>query len=311
MDGHLTDLELAAYLEGRLEPWQRRRAERHLAACPVCTEAVGKTFRLLRESGELPPPALYHPLEQWLRELGRWLPWPPWAWHAVLSGLIPLLWWLLGLPAQVPWLQDFRYQVIAWLGSWVLTTYFIYLQSRLRRFHDLLWRAGVPLAQIETFQTRYLAPLQGWLRFPWPGKGRRHLVLPAGGTLLVAALLMEGLNQCVQSGPRYTLPDIAARLIGFYMMLATTATAWGGLWGARYFVGLGQFLWQQPLPAEAREPVREAVRQIVHHSIIVAGVCVTWAVGWSVRQAGFWPHPWVEMHSAVLLVHRGLNPSAV
>lgn len=297
----MTEPEIAIYLEGRFHPWQRRQVERHLTNCPVCTQEVGEAFRLLRSGKLLPPASLYHPLEQWLSELMRLLPLPPWAWHAGLSALTPFLWWLLGLPSRVPWLQEWHAQLIAWLAVWAATTHYVYLQSQLRQFHRLLWESGLDAGEIEGFQQRYLAPMQGWWSFRWPGKRRGEVLLPAGWTLLGLTLLAEGLNQWVQPGARGALADVAARSIGFYNLLAATATGVGWLLGARYLIGLGRFLWRWPVPAAARERVREALRRIVHRWIIVCGGCGAWAMGWSARQIGHWPHPWVEMYSIALL----------
>ena len=86
---HLSDETLAAAVEGRLTPQERRRVLRHLAACPQCTAAWTALHAMLQRAEALPPTPLEHPLEQalgWLRAIA---PLPAWAWHLLLFGLVP------------------------------------------------------------------------------------------------------------------------------------------------------------------------------------------------------------------------------
>ena len=302
MNEHLSEAQIAEYLEGCLTGWDRRAVERHLSSCLVCAEEVGEAFHWLRSQDLLPPRPLYHPIESGLSWLQRLAPLPVWFWHAIVSALIPLSWWLLDLPRQLAWMPNFRYQMVAWLATWVLTIHFVYLQSQLRRFHRLLWASSIELGRIETWQDRYLAPLQGWLRVPWRRAERSEILIPAWWTLLVLTIGAEVLNGWVQPGPRGTVPDMAARVIGFYNLYASTATALGWVLGARYLVGLGRFLWRHPLASVTHEEVRESLRQIVHWWIIVCGVGGTWAMGWSAYQTGHFLHPWVELYSGGLLI---------
>ncbi len=59
------------YLEGALPRRQRRRLERHLAACPHCSEYLAQMQLLIREAGQVDPGDLSPEARQDLTDLYR------------------------------------------------------------------------------------------------------------------------------------------------------------------------------------------------------------------------------------------------
>ncbi|MGQ9490635.1 MAG: zf-HC2 domain-containing protein [Anaerolineae bacterium] len=257
---HLSDETLAAAVEGRLTPKERRRVLRHLAACPRCAEAWAALHALAQHAGTLPPAPLEHPLEQalgWLRAIA---PFPAWAWHLLLFGLVPLA-WLAAVDAEaLPKLGVFRYTLQAWPAAWLMTTHFLWLQSRLRELMEGLWAAGLPAEQVEAFQRRYLAILQG------QGVGGIWLFL---GLALVASLGNWWLAPPAQVGE-----GLKAYGIGFYALWATAAMYWGWVWGGRLWWGLGRLV--QAHPRLRDHPVLARGRRLAAGWVVVAGVSMLW-----------------------------------
>lgn len=49
--------EIAAYIDGKLQPDDHQRVERHLTDCDVCTDRVGQAVRLLRDADDSARPS--------------------------------------------------------------------------------------------------------------------------------------------------------------------------------------------------------------------------------------------------------------
>jgi len=219
---HLSEATLAAAVEGTLTPWERRRVLRHLAACPQCAAEWAALHRLLREANLLPPMPLRHPLEQALDWLGLIAPLPVWVWHALLFALTPLLWIALVDVASVPYLSV-RRTLEVWPAALLMTTHFIWLQSRLRQSMGGLWEAGVPADEVDAFQRRYL----------WVFQGRR---LGGGWFFFGLALVATVINWLLMPAPPFW-EGLKVAVIGFYALMVTAAMYWGWLWGGRLWWG--------------------------------------------------------------------------
>lgn len=257
---HLSETMIAAAVEGDLAPWERRRVVRHLAACPRCAGEWAALHALLRQTERIAPTPLHHPLEKALGWLGRLAPLPPWAWHAILFALTPLLWLALVEATVPPIWGVLPYTLRAWPAAWLMTTHFLWLQPQLRGMIKGLWEAGVDVEEVEAFQRRFLAVLQGrgW------GSGWLFLGLALGGTAVNWLL--------VPPDGMWEGGKIA--VIGFYALLATAAMYWGWLWGGRLWWGLVQMDRQRVLLK--RRSVLARARRLAGGWILVAGGSMLW-----------------------------------
>lgn len=256
---HLSEATLAAAVEGNLAPWERRRVLRHLASCPQCTQEWAALHALLREANLLPPMPLRHPLEQALDWLGLIAPLPAWAWHALLFALTPLAWIALVDVASVPSLSV-RRTLEVWPAALLMTTHFIWLQSRLRHLMVGLWEAGVPADEVDAFQRRYLFVFQG----------RR---MGGGWFFLGVALVATVMNWLLMpASPPWEGLKVA--VIGFYALIVTAAMYWGWLWGGRLLWGLAS-LWQRH-PLLAEQPISAWVRCLAGGWVAVAAGSMAW-----------------------------------
>ena len=257
---HLSDEMLAAAVEGRLTPWERRRVLRHLAACPRCAAAWAALHGMLQRAGMMPPTLLEHPLEQalgWLRAIA---PLPAWAWHLLLFGLVPLA-WLAAVDAEaLPRLGVFRYTLRAWPAAWLMTTHFLWLQPRLRELMESLWAAGLPAEQVEAFQRRHLAILQG------RGVG--------GVWLFLGLALAANLGNWWLAPPAQAWEGLKAYIIGLYPSWVTVAMYWGWLWGGWLWWGLGRLA--QEAPRLRAHPALARGRRLAVGWVVVASVSMLW-----------------------------------
>ena len=259
MEGHVSGAVLAAAVEGALTPWERRRVLRHLAVCPQCTGEWATLHTLLREAGLLPPTPLRHPLEQALDWLGLIAPLPAWAWHALWFALVPLAWIALVDVASVPYLSVQRTREV-WPAALLMTTHFIWLQSRLRQLMVGLWEAGVPIEEIGAFQRRYLLVFQG----------RR---LGGGWFFLGLALAATVINWLLMPAPPFW-EGLKVAVIGFYALMVTAAMYWGWLWGGRLWWGLAQLCGRYPRLVE--QPLAAWVRRLAAGWVAVAAGSMAW-----------------------------------
>ncbi|MCS7220080.1 MAG: zf-HC2 domain-containing protein [Anaerolineae bacterium] len=257
---HLSEVMIAAAVEGHLAPWERHRVVRHLAACSRCAAEWAALHTLLQQTRQIAPVPLGHPLEEALGWLSRLAPLPPWAWHAILFALTPLLWLVLVESAMVFHLGILPYTLRAWPAAWLMTTHFLWLQPRLREMIRELWEAGVSVEEVEAFQRRYLAMLQGQ---GW-GSGWLFLGLALGGTVVNWVLVP----------PDRVWEGVKTAVIGFYALLATAAMYWGWLWGGRLWWGLAQ-LAQQHSPLKERSVLARA-RRLAGGWVVVAGASMLW-----------------------------------
>ncbi|MBM4430454.1 MAG: hypothetical protein FJ026_08940 [Chloroflexi bacterium] len=256
---HLSEATLAAAVEGNLAPGERRRMLRHLAACLQCTKEWAALHTLLREANLLPPMPLQHPLEQALDWLGLIAPLPAWVWHALLFALTPLAWIALVDVASVPYLSV-RRTLEVWPAALLMTTHFIWLQSRLRQLMVGLWEAGVPADEVDAFQRRYLFVFQG----------RR---LGGGWFFLGLALVATVINWLLMPAPP-PWEGLKVAVIGFYALVVTVAMYWGWLWGGRLWCGLAQ-LWQRH-PILVEQPITAWVRRLAGGWMAVAAGSMAW-----------------------------------
>lgn len=256
----LPDEMIAAAVEGRLSPWERRQVLRRLAKSPGAIEAYAALHSMLRQAGMLPPAPLIHPLEQalgWLRVIA---PLPVWAWHLLLFGLVPLA-WLAAVDAEVlPELGVFRYTLQAWPAAWLMTTHFLWLQPRLRELMEGLWAAGLPAEQVEAFQRRYLAILQG------QGVG--------GIWLFLGLALAMNLGNWWLAPPAQVGEGLKAYGIGLYALWVTAAMYWGWLWGGRLWWGMGRLV--QEAPWLKAHPVLARSRRLAAGWVVIASVSMLW-----------------------------------
>ncbi len=284
---HLSEATLAAAVEGNLAPWERRRVLRHLAACPQCTEEWAALHAMLQEANLLPPMPLRHPLEQVLEWLDRIASLPAWAWHLILFTLTPLAWIATADVSSIPYLQTVRHTLEPWPAALLMTTHFIWLQSRLRELMVSLWQAGVPADEVDAFQCRYLAVLQG-----------RRL---GGGWFLFGLALLGSLGNWLLFPTQLSWDRLKVELIGFYALVVTAATYWGWLWGGRMLWGLAG-LWQR-YPMLVEQPIARELRRLAVGWVAVAAGSMAWhlAVEAGVREAQMAIQVWGAVIFLVLL----------
>jgi hypothetical protein len=262
---HLSEATLSAAVEGNLAPWERRRVLRHLAACPQCTEEWATLHAILREENLLPPTPLRHPLEQALGWPSLIAPLPAWAWHLILFALTPLAWIALVDVATVPYLSV-RRTLEVWPAALLMTTHFIWLQSRLRELMVNLWQAGVPADEVDAFQRRYSAVFQG-----------RRL---GGGWFFVGLALLGTLINWLLFPAQVPWEEAKAELIGFYALVVTAAMYWGWLWGGRLLWGLAG-LWRR-YPALTEQPIARWSRHLGMGWVAVAAGSMAWHLAFAV-----------------------------
>ncbi|MBN1139864.1 MAG: zf-HC2 domain-containing protein [Anaerolineae bacterium] len=292
MNEHMTELEIATYLEGRLSPWQRRQVERHLAHCSACGREIGEISRWLREADLLPPRALFHPLELWLLSLVSWrrglgLSKPQVLLHVLFFALTPLLWLALVDVAAIPHLQSPILTLAPWPAALLMTGHFVWLQPKLRQLIAELWQAGAPYQDVEAFQERFLVPLYGWR---W------------GGMWLFLGLgLATTLANWVIIPPDSTWEGIKRDVLGLYAVVATMAMYWGWLWGGRLWCGLAR-LWQHE-PALVNHPVSAHARRLASAWVGVAGGSMAWHLAITTQMTSVRPahQVWGALISLALL----------
>jgi len=237
-ESHPNDLQLAGFLEGRLEPWEQASVTRHLQSCPDCTRTVTEMHRLLALADALPPVRLQAPLERFLAPLRRLIPLPTWAWHVILMVLIFVGWFTVIDPTRVIWLQNPVYEGLSFISVIVVTTHFLMLQEKFRSIHESMWEEGVPVEEVDAFQIRYMAPLLGY----FPNKTRLFF-LQGGWIFIWISLAMVLWNHVRFAHAQPGMGDSwGGVVIGFYNLVAITSVEWAWLWGGRYFAGLAHLL---------------------------------------------------------------------
>ncbi|MGQ9904330.1 MAG: hypothetical protein ACUVRU_08435 [Anaerolineae bacterium] len=283
----LSDETLAAAVEGRLAPWERRRVLRQLAKSPHAIEAYAALHAMLQRAGMLPPMALMHPIEQALGRLRALAPLPVWAWHAILFALTPLTWVMAVDMTAVSFLSPFRTPMV-WPAAWLMTTHFLWLQPQLRELMQSLWAAGLPLERVEAFQRRYLAILHG------RGVGGGWLFL---GLAMAATLANWGLTPATS-----VWEGLKAHVIGFYALWVTMAMYWSWAWGGRLWWGLAKLAkeaaWSREQPAWVR------ARRLAAGWVAVASSSMLWHLMFSLGAAeiGQALRVWGALISLVLVV---------
>lgn len=255
---HLTDEEVAAYLDGELTGRERERLGRHLATCPACARQVAATAALRAEAHLLPPPRIYHPLERLLMRLQRFVPLPLWALHVLLESLAYLLWAVavarFGLASS--WHGTVGRVLTLWPILLATTTHLILLQPRLRDLVRDLWRAGVDERSLGTVQRR-ISLLQGW---------------PLGGIWFFVGLdvVNNTLNVIEVGGVSWGY--VWETLIGLYEGLAFLSLVWGTLIGGSVLGALATALAGAP-DGETLRIAREA-RLLALSWVVVVSVGV-------------------------------------
>ncbi len=235
---HPTAIQLAGFLEGRLEPWEQARVARHLGSCPDCARTVGEMHRLLAASDALPPARLRHPIERFLAPLRRLAPLPVWGWHAIWMVLIFVGWFALLDPTQIFWLRSPVYMGLSFISVIIVTTHFLSLQQKFRDMPQTMWDEGVPAEEIDVFQARYMAPLLGY----FPNRARAFFI--QGGWVFIGISLAITLWNHVRFA--HAQPGMGDSwggvVIGFYNVVAMTSVEWAWGWGGRYLAGLARLL---------------------------------------------------------------------
>lgn len=214
---HLTDDEVAAYLDGELSGRERARLGRHLATCPACAHQVAATATLLAEAGLLPPPRIYHPLERLLMRLQLLVPLPLWVLHVLLESLTYFL-WAVTVARFGPisaWHGTAGRVLTLWPILLATTTHLILLQPRLRDLVRDLWRAGVDERRLRAVRGR-IALLQGW---------------PLGGIWFFVFLDIVNNSLNVVEVGGLSGGYIRETVIGLYEGLAFLSLVWGTLIG--------------------------------------------------------------------------------
>ena len=239
ISSHLDALQLASFLEGRLQPRQQVRVMNHLKTCNRCARELAEMRRLLAMADELPPLRLEHPVERFLAPLQRLAPLPAWGWHCILMTLIFIGWFIFIDASQVTWLRNPFYMGLSFISLIIVTAYFLKIQDEFRALHEGLWEEGVPIQEIDSFQNRYLAPIHGF----FPEASNKRFVVE-GGWIFIFFSLMIILIDAFRFLP---LPGTAwdywgAVLIGFYNVVNRTGVEWAWLFGSRYFVALARLL---------------------------------------------------------------------
>ena len=253
---HPTDMQLAGFLEGRLEPWEQARVARHLGSCPDCARTVAEMHRLLIASDALPPVRLIHPIERFLAHFRRLVPLPPWGWHAIIHGLTPFLWLALVNPQDLPHLHSASWTIFPWPISVLMTTHFLWLQSWFRAFGQRLWEAGMPRKEVDAFLKTYLAPLQGY------GFG--------GGWFFVGLGLFFTLSNTILLPPRRWQAGVIVAVTGLYGLTVTLAMYWGWMWSGRWWYGIVK-LARQYLPDDL---LADARKQALIELLVASGTAV-------------------------------------
>ncbi len=218
---HLSDEEIAGFLEGDLTHEEQMRVDRHIAACQACARDVADTAAILAGVGLLAPPKLFHPLEHLLERLNRRVPLSVLGWHILLETLTYLLLTVtLGWAGPpLPWHSTHGKTLWTGLILLVLTTHFLWLQPRLRTLIRDLWRAGASPASLEHLNRR-LAWLQGW---------------PLGGLWLFAAMYLPNNALNLLSSRPVTWEYAKETLITLYEGFPFVAMLWGASWGGFFW----------------------------------------------------------------------------
>ena len=268
---HPHDLQLAAFLEGRLEYEARGQIMKHLAVCPFCVRRLGDMHRLLTATENLPPLRMEHPIERFLAPLRRALPLPLWGWNGILMTLTLVAWFTLLDYELVVWLQNPLHMGLSFTAIIFITTYFIWFQKKFRGLHKVLWEEGVSREDIERFQTRYLAPLYGY----FPTFSHKKFLIEGVWLFLFLAVLINIINAF-----RFTLLPgsewdyLAGVIIGMYNVTVMASVQWGWLWGGRYFIGLSRLLQSQR--HHISEQILFRARMMGFAWVVVSTVTMMW-----------------------------------
>ena len=278
---HLTPLTLARLLEGGLEPWEQKAARAHLAQCPACAHALAETRRLLVTNHALPPATFHHPIERVLAPLRRLIPWPAWAWHALIHSAVPLLWLLLIDPRDLPQLESPIWTLLLWPASLLLTTHFLWQQSWFRNFGHQLWNAGAGREEVESLFRSRLAPLQGWSL--------------GGNKLFFAIAMVVSILNAVLIPPRWWAAGVLFPTIGFYSLMVTASMYWSWGWSGRWWWGVIRLLRRYPDIAPEFLP---KARQHAQIWLLIASVSMLWQLYTNLQALGM--HPTIRLYGSIL-----------
>ncbi len=258
-DRHLTVIDVAALLEGRLSLEEREALLRHVGGCARCSAWLAEAYGVAAAGEALPPVAFYHPLERFLAPLRRVRPWPVWVWHLLLQALIPVLWVLVVDVREVPHLESPFWTFAPWPSSLLMTTYLLWQQGWFRRFARQMWEAGIPALEVELLLRRHLAPVQGW---PY-----------GGGWLFVGLGVLMTLSNALLMPAAAWKTTLVVGLIGLYGAVVTMAMYWSWGWGGWWWYGVAKVL--TSYQEQARSLLPQARGQALTW-LLVASVSMMW-----------------------------------
>ncbi len=269
---HLTPLEIAALVEGGLSPERRRPLLKHVATCTDCSAWLAETHAALKVGDSLPPLLFYHPLEQALSPLRRFIPWPIWVWHLVFQSLIPVLWVLAVDVRTIPHMRSPFWVFAPWPVSLLMTSYLMWSQGWFRRFGVRLWRSGVPAGVVDALMKRHLAPLQG------RGYG--------GGKLFLGLGILVTLTNAYLMPPSSWRDGVIVGIIGLYGAVVTMAMYWSWGWAGWWWYGVVKVLGSY---REQAEPLWSQARAQALVWLLIASVSMVWHLAVYVHLEGVYP----------------------